>query len=113
MSALVTFVHGDQAPVDYTPSSAVSAGDVVVQNELVGYTTRNIAADALGSLVTGGVADWPKDSGSSSAIEAGKDCYWDAGNEVATETAGSNKLIGKCVLAADDDDTTVRIKSLQ
>jgi len=99
--------------VDYTPSSNVSAGDVVVQNELVGVALSAITANELGSLCVEGVLAFPKDTGSSSAISVGEKCYWDASNEVATTTVGSNKLIGKCVKAAAADDSTVQIKMNQ
>ncbi len=95
--------------VDYTPTSDVSAGDIVVQNDLVGVALRDIEANTLGALAVRGVFDFPKDTGSGSAITAGAKVYWDAANKVATATAGSNKLIGKAVAAADADDETVRV----
>jgi len=112
MAALVTFVQ-EGASVDYTPSSAVAAGDVVVQGDLVGVAKRAIAANVLGALSVEGVFDYPKATGSSSAITAGSKVYWDTVNEVATTTAGSYKLIGKTILAATDDDTTVRVRMSQ
>ena len=106
---LATYVQvGDM--VDYTPGSAVSEGDVVVQNTLVGVATRDIAASALGALAVSGVFDFPKSDASSSAIEAGKKVYWDSTNEVATETSSGNTYLGKTTAAADDDDTTVRVR---
>jgi predicted RecA/RadA family phage recombinase len=39
--------------------------------------------------------------------------YWDAVSEVATTTAGSNKLIGKAIADADADDETVRVRMSQ
>ena len=106
---MATFRH-DGAAVDYTPDAAVTAGDVVVQGELVGVAKSDIAASALGALAVEGVFDFAKDTGSASAITAGSLCYWDAGNEVATTTASTHKLIGKAVEAAAAADATVRIK---
>jgi len=108
----VNFRH-DGISVDYTPAAAVTAGDVVVQNELVGVAKKDIAANALGALAVSGVFDFPKGTTSGSAIAAGKNVYWDDTNDVATETAGSNKLIGKTVAAATDTDTTVRVRMNQ
>jgi len=108
----VTFIH-DGDSIDYTPALAVDAGDVIVQDELVGVAKLDIAAGALGALAVAGVFDFPKSTGSSSAIVAGDNCYWDAGNEVATTTASTHKLIGKAVAAATDDDTTVRVRMNQ
>jgi len=107
--SVTNFVQ-DGWSVDYTPSSAVEAGDVVVQGELVGIAKADIAADALGALAVEGVFDFPKDTGSADAITAGANVYWDAGNEVATTTVGSNKLIGKVITAAAAADATVRVK---
>ena len=46
--------------IDYTPSTAVSAGDVVVQGTLVAIARADIAANALGALATAGVFDGAK-----------------------------------------------------
>ena len=107
---LVTRGQTYGAYVDYTPGSAVAAGDVVVQGNLVGIATKEIAANKKGALAVEGVFDFPKDTGSGDAITAGALCYWDAGNEVATTTSDSNKLIGKAVAVAAAAATTVRIK---
>ena len=106
-----TFVHDGDA-IDYTPGSAVSAGDVVVQGDLIGITKLDIAADALGALAVKGVFDFPKATGGGSAITAGAKVYWDAGDSEAKEDAeaGANKYLGKVVTAATDDDTTVRVR---
>ena len=56
--------------LDYTPGSAVSAGDVVVQGDLIGIAKGDIAADTLGALAVTGVFDVPKATGASTAITA-------------------------------------------
>jgi len=101
--------------IDYTPSSDVSAGDVVVQGELVGVAKLDIKADALGALAVAGVFDFPKTAGVGEAIAAGANVYWDVADGVAKEDdeTGANKLIGKTVAAAGDDDTTVRVRMSQ
>lgn len=108
---MATFVaEGNR--IDYTPSSAVAAGDVIVQGEMVGVATSPIAADELGSLAIEGVIDFAKSTGGSTAISAGAVCYWDASAEVATEDAdsGTNKRIGMAIATAGDSAATVRIK---
>jgi len=110
--ALVKFVQ-EGASIDYTPSVAVAAGDVVVQNDLVGVAKRDIPASELGALAVTGVFDFPKDTGSASAIAAGKKVYWDEDEEVATETTGGNTYLGKTVKAAAADDETVRVRVSQ
>jgi len=111
--ATATYVQEGSA-IDYTPSSDVSAGDVVVQGELVGVARLDIKANALGALAVTGVFDFPKASGDG-GITAGANCYWDEAEGVAktdSET-GANKLIGKAVAAAGDTDTTVRVRMSQ
>ena len=109
--ATVKFIHDGNA-IDYTPSSAVSAGDVVVQAELVGVAKLDIAADALGALAVRGVFDFPKTAGVGEAIAVGSKAYWDEGDQVAKtdDESGANKYLGKTVKAAGDDDTTVRVR---
>lgn len=103
------------ATVDYTPGANVTAGDVIVQNTLVGVALRDIASGDLGALAVEGVFDFPKATGGGSAIAAGKAVYWDVGDEEAKEDAeaGANKLIGKSVAAAADADALVRVRLSQ
>ncbi|MBP7747010.1 MAG: DUF2190 family protein [Phycisphaerae bacterium] len=110
--AQATFVH-EGASIDYTPGSAVAAGDVIVQGELIGVARTPIAAGVLGSLAVDGVLDFAKATGGGTAISAGANVYWDDTNNVATTTAAGNKLIGKCVKAAADGDATVRVRMSQ
>lgn len=105
------FVHeGDR--IDYTPSADVSAGEVVVQGDLVGVATRDIPAGRLGALAIEGVFDLPKSTGVGTAISAGAIVYWDDTNDVATTSSGNgaNKQVGKAVAAAGDNDSHVRVK---
>jgi len=109
----------DGNTIDYTPSSAVAAGDVVVQGSILGIAKIPIAASALGALATVGVFDVAKATG---AINLGAAVYWDAdGNPVggtagtgaATTTSGGNTFMGFAVLAAESGDTTVRVLLLK
>jgi predicted RecA/RadA family phage recombinase len=112
--ATAVFVHEGDA-IDYTPGADVAVGDVVVQSELVGVAKQAIAASSLGALSVKGVFDFAKATGASTAIAVGAKVYWDATNKVATtdDATGTNKLIGKVVLAAGDDDETVRVRMSQ
>lgn len=106
------FIH-DGASIDYTPGSAVTAGDVIVQGDLVGVAKRDIAANTLGALAVEGVFDFPKATTVGSAISAGTTVYWDATAGEATATSAGNKLLGKTVRAAVDADGTVRVRLSQ
>lgn len=105
--AKANFIQDGNA-IDYIPSADVGAGDIVVQSDLIGVAKRDIAANKLGALAITGVFDFPKATGASTAIAAGVKLYFDATEQVATATVGTNKQIGKTVAAAGDDDETVR-----
>ena len=109
--ATAQFVH-DGRSIDYTPGADVTAGDVVVQGDLIGVAKLDIAADILGALAVAGVFDFPKATGGGSAIAAGAIVYWDvADSEAKTDDeSAANKLLGKTIVAAGDDDTTVRVR---
>jgi len=106
MATAVRVSQGDY--VDYTPSAAVSAGDVIVQGDLVGVATHDIAANTLGALAVTGVFQFPKSD--QEALTAGAKVYWDASNTQVTATADSNKYVGKVVKAAAQADTTVLVR---
>ncbi|MCX7801380.1 MAG: DUF2190 family protein [Fimbriimonadales bacterium] len=103
------FVH-EGGRIDYTPTSDVAAGAVVVQGDLVGVATQPIKAGQLGSLAVEGVFDFAKATGTGTAIAVGTVLYWDDAANRATTSASGNKLLGKCVKAAADSDPTVRVK---
>lgn len=105
----------DGSYIDYTPGSAVAAGDVVVQGDLIGIAKGDIAANKPGALAVEGVYDVPKATGASTTISAGVNVYWDVAEQVAktdSET-GANKLLGKTVAAAGDSAATVRVRLSQ
>ncbi len=95
--------------IPYTPGAAVEAGDVIRQVDLIGVAPSDIAANVEGSIDVSGVFDFPKDTGSSSAIPAGTIVYWNYGDEVATASSSSAVQMGKTIQAATDDDATVRV----
>ena len=98
--------------LDYSPSVAVAAGDVVVQGDLVGIATNDIAANALGAVNIDDVFRLPKTAGAGTAIGAGLRVYWDATNKVATRSSGGgvNRCIGTTTAACLDADVTVDVK---
>lgn len=106
------FRHGSPLMVDYTPSgAAVAAGQVVVIGSFPRIAHSDIADGKLGALATrGGVYEMPKTAGVSSAIENGVVVYWDDTNNVITETATGNKVIGVTVAASGDDDETQMVE---
>lgn len=91
--------------LDYTPGSAVAAGDVVVIGSLVGVAPRPIAANALGSLAISGVFSMPCASGATGA--QGSAINWYATSGVAHASTGV--AAGKLAKARGADDTTVHV----
>jgi predicted RecA/RadA family phage recombinase len=98
--------------IDYTPVAYVAAGTVVVQDDLVGITTREILAGKLGAIAVEGVFDVAKEAGGGVTFAVGALAYWDETNKVAvaTDGGGAHKLLGKVVLAAADGDAKVRVR---
>lgn len=102
---MASYVQGD-CLLDYTPSAAVAAGDVVVLGDLVTVAPVAIAANKLGAVAVEGVFELPKASG---AISQGVIVYWDATAGNITTTVGSNKRAGKAAAAAASGDATVKV----
>jgi predicted RecA/RadA family phage recombinase len=89
------FLQGNQDRIDYTPSGAVTAGDVVaLQKKMVGIALRNIEASATGALAITGVFKMPKTSAAD--FYQGDTVYWD---ETATPEGGTVNA-GACVASA-------------
>lgn len=107
MPATASFIHSGHA-IDYTPGSAVAAGAVVVQGDLVGIAKEPIAANTLGALATTGVYRVPKPTGAGTDATVGTIMYWDVADQNAQETSdtGTNKLLGVLVEACSTTDTT-------
>jgi predicted RecA/RadA family phage recombinase len=73
--------------IDYTPSSAVAIGDVLVLGGRCYVADRAIAANVAGSLAATGVFNCTKNSGA--GINVGTKLYWDDTNNYVATTDGS------------------------
>jgi predicted RecA/RadA family phage recombinase len=104
---MATQYQQDGEFLDYTPGSAVTAGQVVVVGDRVFVAPKDIAANALGVLQTRGVWQLPKLSTDTPAL--GAILYWDAGNSRCTTTASSHKIIGHAAAAAGNGATEVQV----
>ncbi|MBI1374497.1 MAG: DUF2190 family protein [Phycisphaera sp.] len=103
------FVHIGDA-IDYVPAADVAAGEVVLLDTLFGIARTAIPANTLGTLAVVGVFNLDKAVGAGTAIAIGKKVYWDEANKVVTTTSTGNKLLGKAVADAGDDDATILVK---
>lgn len=115
MAQTTSIFRHEGESIDYTPGSAVTAGDVVVvSDDLIGIAKCDIAAGVLGSLAVEGVFDVPKITG---AISLGDKVHWDADADPVGGTAGSGaaslaaggSYLGVCVSAALSGDARVRV----
>lgn len=97
---------GDQ--INYTPAGNVSAGDIVVEAELVGQVVSDALAGQLAALRIEGVINAPKLS--TDVVAIGDVLYWDAGNSRCTKTASTHNIIGKAIEAAGNGVTDVDLK---
>jgi len=105
-----TFCRGDNLQMfDYTPGSAVTAGDVVLVGQIVGIAHLDIAANKLGALSAyGGSYICTGDA----AIAAGINVYWDNTNDKVTATATGNKFFGVTVTACSGNNATCEVLHL-
>jgi predicted RecA/RadA family phage recombinase len=109
MAQVPATAYAEGCSIDYTPGSAVTAGDVVVQNGLVGIATVDIAASALGSLAVEGLFKVPK---TTAAWTAGLPVYWNAtgspdngdASSGAANQLGLGTLMGVAAIAAASGD---------
>jgi predicted RecA/RadA family phage recombinase len=91
--------------LDYTPASAVAAGDVVVIGALVGVAPRAIAANAVGALAVEGVFEIPCATGATGAQGSAISYYATSG--VAHASTGT--AAGKLAKARLVGDTSVHV----
>ena len=101
--------------IDYTPVSAVVAGQVVVLGSMIGVAKTAITAAALGALGVKGIFDVVK---ANEQQAQGAALYWDAdgnpyggtaGTGCATTTSSGNTFIGFAQALAGATDETVRV----
>ncbi|TGQ69523.1 DUF2190 family protein [Mesorhizobium sp. M00.F.Ca.ET.186.01.1.1] len=93
---------------DVTGAVDVASGDGVVAGSLFGVAQTDIAIGDDGELALIGVWELPKVS--AQAWTFGQRIYWVAASGEATTTAGSNKLIGVAVEAADNPSATGKVR---
>lgn len=94
--------------LDFTPVSAVSAGDVVVRGELVTIADADIISNGLGAVASEGLYNLAKNTGE--AMLDGELVYWDDGADEVTTTAAANKVIGWVIGAELAAAATVNVK---
>lgn len=108
MAEAVYVQTGDR--IDYTPGSAVAAGEVVVINGLCFVAVNDIPANTLGALYTRGVFDVAL--AGSLAVSVGDEVFFVEASNYVNKTESGNIFFGRAVKAAEADDPTVRVALL-
>lgn len=111
MALEAQYLSGDTQTIDYTPSGAVAAGEIVVIANACYVASRAIAAGALGSLYTTGVykSTYADDGGT---ITDGAKVYFNnTANEITDATSGT-VLIGRSVGGASSTSGTITYRLL-
>lgn len=111
MATHAHFEHGAQLKIDYTPGSALEAGDIVdLGGGLVGVANRAIAANEKDALdVGGGTYAVKKAAGTGVTFAVGAEVYWDTVAETAVATPSANTIpFGICCAAAVTGDDNVK-----
>ena len=106
---IATFSHGSPIMVDYTPGSAVAAGDVIVTGSSPRIAHTPIASGALGALAaSGGVYTMTGDA----QIAADVPVYWDESAEKvsATDDGAANTFFGFTVTPCGADNGTCLVR---
>lgn len=95
--------------INYTPSAAVGAGDIVDLGEILGVAEEAIAASAVGALAIEGEFKLIKDGTTGPVFVIGDAVFWDSVNELAVRTGGSGCLyFGTCSEAAGTNQAWVK-----
>lgn len=97
---------GESNVIDYTPTSAATAGDVVLlgtSEDLLGIVVADTEASQLGALYVKGIFEFTT---AVSDFTQGDPCYYDSVNEVITEDV-TDVYAGR--VASQPTSTTVRV----
>lgn len=98
--------------INYTHSSAVVPGDVIVVGTLTLVAQATLAASQRGAyIIAGAVVNAPKATGVGTAFTVGTRVYWDAADVNVQNTAdsGTNKHFGVVCEQNVDADAFVRV----
>lgn len=86
MPQVPALTYSCDGAIDYTPAAAVTGGDIVVLNGIVGIAPNDIAANDKGSLLTEGIFRVPK---TTAAMTRGLPVYWNSTGDPDNGTSGT------------------------
>ena len=99
--------------IDYTPTSAVASGAVILFGFLICVASRPIPANTLGALATEGVFNLAKDATSGPVFAVGDEVHWDFATSQAVHPQAGSYPVGIAEAAAGTSDATVRVRLVQ
>lgn len=108
--------YSDGDIIDYTLTSAGTAGDPVFNGSLAGILQATGATGDLGSIRVKGVIQVNKDSGTFAAGDnigwntTGTDVGGNTGGAATKTTASMNFMLGRCLAAAAGNATTAKVQ---
>jgi predicted RecA/RadA family phage recombinase len=100
------FLH-DGNTIDFTPTTAIAAGDIVTRGGLVGIAKLDIDAGSQGALSLSGVYKIAKGT---EKFVTGESVFWNATTSQATHTLTDNQYLGKAVAYTGETDETVSVR---
>lgn len=106
MTTYATFLQ-DGHSINYTPTSDMLSGDVIVLGNLIGIATRPIPANTMGALAITGVFRIAKLS--TDEVTTGAVLYWDDTNKYVTLNASGTTRIGLAVADSPSGQATADV----
>lgn len=100
------YMH-DGSTIEFTPSTAINAGDIVTRGGLVGVAKLDIDAGTQGALSLSGVYKIVK---AAEKFVTGESVFWNSTASQATHTLTGNQYLGKAVAYANETDETVSVR---
>jgi predicted RecA/RadA family phage recombinase len=101
----------------YTAGANITSGMLVKVGSLFGASVTAVASGSTGELALTGVFEFPKTTGTGTAIAAGGPAYFDTsaaatGNVSGDAETAANPLCGYAIEAAADGATTAKVRLL-
>ena len=93
--------------IDFTAKKAVKSGDVVLLQDLAAIAVTDVAKDAIGTGIVGGV--WRVKAKQADDIKQGDILYW-SDADGATKTKGTDKQLGIAWTDSGTQSTEVDVK---
>lgn len=107
---MATNKNSEGATMDFLASSAISSGDLVVMNGIVGVAIEDIASGSTGPLALEGEFTVPHSVSTTSSAAQGDYAYALTSGGKATGSSTSSGQIGVFTAIVAQADTTAKVK---